>query len=177
MNHSYPLGDALRDARLKLGWSIERASEETEVSARMLRHIEDGIRLPPVTVLTKLTSAYGIDPARLEQRPASPRVAPVFDDASDQVTIGSASVTIATGSSNDHVLEMFGEALRSLRDLEPHQPAYIRDPELPMLARLLDLDDEQLAFDSMHHLGLTWMEAGHFLAAVRSVQPTLGAQQ
>ena len=163
---SYPLGNALRDARLKLGWSLDRASDETEVSRRQLEHIEEGIRLPSVDTLQTLASAYGIDPAQLEQRPAARRVAPQYDETSERLKIGNASIAIPKGSSNDYILEMFGQVLRSLRDLEPHQPAYVRGPELPVLAWLLDLEDEQLAFDSMQHLGLTWMESGEFLRMV-----------
>lgn len=170
---SYPMGEALRSARLRMGWSVEAAAAELRLSARVLHHIEAGIRVPTGELLDTITELYGIDADELDTRLAAPHVPPSYDTESQTLWLGWMPVIIGDNADNDTILSCISSALRTMRKVADHQPVYIRDREIPILADLMDLDDEDLPFLTMSHLGYTWVEAttlvGELCASVGKV--------
>ena len=57
---------AFRDARLRRGWTLTRAAEETKVSRPHLSLLERGLRRPSESVAESIIRSYSMTPAEAE---------------------------------------------------------------------------------------------------------------
>ena len=65
----------LREARRKLGWTLDQASRSSDVSRSMISQIERGLANPTLAVAYRLASAYGLSLGELVDPPGKqPRI-------------------------------------------------------------------------------------------------------
>lgn len=172
--NAYPLGRALEQARVRVGFSLETAARSLSIEERELGHYESDIRTPSVHLLFAMGDLYGIDPERLGTRPFLPRVPPKIDHEQQTLMLGWMSIDLRPllhepEDRNRYLLKAIGATLRSMRSLNDSQPVYLRRSELTILATILDPFENEFPMLVMRHLGLTVQEAVELTADLRQV--------
>jgi transcriptional regulator with XRE-family HTH domain len=146
-----PTGEALEKARRRVGFSSQDAADRLGLSARSLGDFESGLRTPSESVVEAMLELYGVEAGRIINRPLVPRVPPRYDRETQTLWMGWSAIHI-TENDNDRTLCSVAAALRSMRSFDHDQPLQIRAADLPLLAEILDLHDENLPDILMRYL-------------------------
>lgn len=166
-----PLGQALEGARRRVQFSIEAAAGQLGIDARELGLYECGLRSPRPDLLAAMGDLYGVDPSRLESRPFLPRIPPRIDRTSKTLELGWMTIDLAPvearpEEANEYLVRSIAGSLRTMRGLDVGQPVFLRRSEFPLLATLLDTDDDELAVLFMKYLSLSYSEVGDLIDGI-----------
>ncbi len=156
---------AAATARTLVGYSVEGAATALGVTAGLVRDIESGaVELTP-DLRALMEDAYGISLASLiQEAPARlPRTPISYDATNGVLRVGTLGVRFRLGlDDNDVLLRGFTSAVRRQRQLPPSIPLQLRKADLPVLATLLDLTDEDLDRRAQFWFGQTPQTAQGF---------------
>ncbi len=153
-----PTAVALEKARRRVGFSVEAAADELNITTRLLGDIESGMRTPGPDLIEAMVSLYGVEPGRIEGREWVPRVPARYDAESHVLQMGWTSIQIKE-KDNDHIARSLAVALREMRSLPGDGPVVLRSTELGLLAPLFDLSAPDLPEILARYLRLTPNEA------------------
>lgn len=166
-------GEALETARVRLGYSLETASEVLRVTPRTLGQIESGLRTPTDAFIATVCGAYGLEQDRLGTRGYVPRTAPYLSDDASVLWLGWLPISLPEQYSTEGLICSIASTLRSMRSLDVHQPVYLRAGDLGLIASLLDIEDPDLVRVMITHLKITLSEA---IDEVQRMQAVLNAE-
>lgn len=152
------VGAALEKARRRLGVSRFDAAERLGLTERDMEHFEQGVRTPSPSLLNEFAAAYGTKVEAFGSREMASRVPPHIDWADKTLWIGWTPIPLGAGG-NRQVVHNLGVAIRSMRNADDVTPLYLRERELPLIASLLDLTDEDLPLILMRELRLSYTES------------------
>ena len=139
------LGEALRAARERVGFSVDGVCSQTSLRTSQLREIEAGIYEPSIGVLESLGELYGIDPEQLPSSAHAVRKPLTYDEERRLLHVGWLTVEFdPRRHDNDDLLRSFAACLRKLRGAPESAPVFLREADHVMLAQLLNLDDMHL---------------------------------
>jgi transcriptional regulator with XRE-family HTH domain len=153
-SHQVPTGEALEKARRRVGFTAVAASEALGIPVRALGDFESGLRTPSDAVVEAMLALYGIELGRITSRSWVPRVPPRYDSDTQTLWLGWSAIHI-TEKANDQILCSVAAALRSMRSLAHDAPLQVRATDLPLLAQVLDLTDENLPDTFMRYFRLS----------------------
>lgn len=71
-----PIGELIRNARMRAGWTQEQLATEAGLSAVQISRIETGARGTRIDTLARLAKLLGIDPKELLEEQPEPRADP-----------------------------------------------------------------------------------------------------
>lgn len=168
---SVPLGQALEGARRRVQFSTEAAADQLGIDTRELGLYESGLRTPRADLLEAMGELYGVDPSRFESRPYLPRIPPRIDREARTLELGWMTIDLAPADTspdgaNHYLVRSIAGSLRSMRGLDVGQPVYLRRSEFPLLATLLDTNDDELAVLLMRYLSLSFQEVELLLEGI-----------
>ena len=159
------LAHAAATARTLVGYSVEGAAAAIGVAPGLIRDVESG----DVALTDELRSAmeqkYGVPfNSLIKEAPTySPRTPVSYDAANGVLRVGTLGVRFRLGlDDNDVLLRGFSSAVRRQRQLPPSVPLQLRKADLPVLATLLDLEDEELDRRAQFWFGQTPQTAQGF---------------
>ncbi len=156
---------AAATARTLVGYSVEGAATALGVTVSLIRDIESGaVELTP-ELRALMEDKYGVPFASLiQQAPTySPRTPISYDAANGVLRVGTLGVRFRLGlDDNDVLLRGFSSAVRRQRQLPPSIPLQLRKADIPVLATLLDLEDEDLDSRAQFWFGQTPQTAQGF---------------
>ncbi len=130
-----------------VGYSIEGAAEAMGVTASILRDAESGSAPINTQLRLSMEQCYGADlDEYLPKHPGfRPRTPLEYDESAGVLRVGTLGVRFRKGvDTNDDLLRGFSAAIRRQRRLPPSVPLRLRSLDIPVLAELLDLTDEEL---------------------------------
>ncbi len=153
-SHQVPTGEALEKARRRVRFTSEAASDALGISVRTLGDFESGLRTPSDAVVEAMLALYGVEIGRIVSRAWVPRVPPKYDREKQTLWLGWSAIHI-TENDNDQIVRSVAAALRSMRSLADDAPLQLRATDLPLLAQVLDLSDEELPDTFMKYLRLS----------------------
>lgn len=164
------VADAIATARSLLGYSIEGAAERLGISASIIRDAESG----EIEISTELQAAFeqgfGIELSKLVSTKAEhvPRTPIAYDATQGILRVGTLGMRFdAEQDDNDVLLRGFSAAVRRQRQLPPTAPIQLRAADLPVLATLLDLEDDELDARAQFWFGQTEQTAQSFTRMLR----------
>lgn len=140
-------GDAVAEARTVLGMSRAGAAGTMGMTESLLEDIESGLVEMNDALRAVFEDTYGIDLSTVVEghREHVERKPLTYDVDAGILHVDSLGVRFRPGvDNNDVLLRGFSSAIRRLRRTAPGVPIRLRAADLPMLARLIDLDDPEL---------------------------------
>jgi hypothetical protein len=137
------LGRLLETARRRVDMSVPGAAHRLRISEHEIVDFESGMRTPSGGLLDDMCDTYGTSRDRLVSDAGI-----ALDDPDDpsQVWLGWASVDLI-GIGNRERLFRIAATFRELRSLAEDAPITVRDHEVAVLARTVDIVDERLVDD------------------------------
>ncbi len=144
-NGPVALGEALRTARSRIGYSIEAVCNQTSLRPDQIYEIEAGLYEPSPSVLDRLGDMYGIQADQLPRSGDVPRKPPVYDDEKKLLHIAWLTISFDPSQhTNDDLLRSFASCVRKLRGAKESSPVVLREADRHILASLLNLEDTHL---------------------------------
>ncbi len=174
MSEAQSFGDVVGQLRSVLSLSRSAAAEKLQMSEAMLEDIETGLIPGNPLLKAAFEEAYGLDLDGVSSVPREnvPRRPLDYDEETGILQIGELSIEFRVGDDdNDHLLRHFSAALRQLRRLSPSTPLRLRAADLPVLARLIDLDDPELDSRARFWFGQDSREAQRFSTLLKVSRP------
>ncbi len=148
-----PTGEALFKARLRVGHSIASAAMSLHIPPSALADYESGMRTPGDNLINEMADLYGVERHRLASRPWVPQVPPEYHPETNTLSMGWHTIQVHPGD-NEHLIRSVAAVVRSMRSLAETSPVQLRELELPLLAKLIDLTDPKLPNLFGYYLGI-----------------------
>lgn len=152
------IGKALERARLRVGLSTVDAASRLGLSDRHLAYLEAGIKTPADDLMLDMAKLYGVEITAFGQRAEAMRRSPRIDEELGRLWIGWTPVAIR-GAGNERLISDLAAAIRENRGLAPQHPVYLREREVPLIASLVDLDDDEVGALLAKHFHIALDEA------------------
>ena len=140
-------GDMVAEARTVLGISKAGAAAQLSMPESLLDDIETGLIPGNPQLKALFEDLYGIDLSAASDTPREhvERRPLTYDSEAGILQVGNLGIRFRVGEDdNDVLFRGFSSAVRRLRRLSPDVPIRLRTADLPMLAKLADLDDPEL---------------------------------
>ncbi len=139
------LGEALRTARTRVGYSVDAVANLVSLRSDQIYEVEAGLYEPSVTIIEALAEIYGIQADQLPRNGHTPRAPLRYDPQRNLLHAGWLTMEFDPARhTNDDLLRGFSSCIRQLRGESESAPIILREADRDMLARLLNLDDEHL---------------------------------
>ena len=157
------LGRLLETARRRIDMSVPAASLRLRISEHEILDFESGMRTPSAGLLGEMCDTYGTCKERLV---SDAGIALDDPDNPSEVWLGWASVDL-NGVGNRERLFRIAATFRELRSLSEDTPITVRDGEVSVLARTVDVVDKHLVEDLADAFRVSHRSALEILSRMR----------
>lgn len=148
-----------------LGYSVEGAAERLGIPTAIVTDAESGNLEINDELKAVFEKFYGIELDQLtrDRSEYAPRTPLAYDARQGILRVGTLGVRFRLGlDDNDVLLRGFSAAVRRQRQLPPSVPLTLRKADMPILASLLDLEDDELDEKAQFWFGQTDQTAQSF---------------
>lgn len=150
------VGWLLAHARERAGFTRTEVAAAIEAEPRMVREWEEGRLVPSLAQAQSIADLFGLTLPEL----FPPREPIVLDLDRGTLRMRDTEVNLNTEAGNQAVLRTYMELVWVHRGLDPGSRVKLRDDDIDVLSRVLDLDADSLESELVGIMGVTKREAG-----------------